>query len=504
MPDTKKKSNKKKCERCKSVIPRREYLKCVNCQQTLDLVCARAHPFVRFNIMDAERKKIWRCDKCLVKNKHSLTPTVNNNLASKPTLKNNTISHDIHNESGNINTRQRHKLRASSVELLDINNTVEDSMNENISTFLEDTRMSLPDLNANIMENKELQEQVKLLKTQLESAHLEIERLNTQVTHLQKNIDDHQRKSQVLKQLLTERTIRKTTPLKTNRLLSPRTHGYRNKLTQLDLSQDVSPQPMPATAIDNTEKVLESPISTLNDTQESDSFIKSNNINKIYIFGSQQCVGLGSRLHHSRLESNSEKYSICALIKPNATAEEILKECSSVEDSPKNYLIICAGEHDSNPTKVFMELASVLRRFHYINIIVLGVIENQNLNTYKLNNTIANMCNNTNNCTFVDINNKNRLYLNNNKILYLTCEKINFIINFNDYSSKYLSSKGLRKIIKMNRSKSQKSKNSKQLPRKGTIPYYFPVINMKSSSPTHFSQEPIDFLSTTSHLSQKT
>ncbi|CAG5026154.1 unnamed protein product [Parnassius apollo] len=130
--------------------------------------------------MEAEKKNKWRCDKCIIKAKQVPKPSNGSETASLLSENNKIDTSTVSYE--NVTTRQRNKIRASSLEPQD--NTFEKTMEDNSLTILEDTRMSLPDLN--IAEHKELHDEISFLKTQLASAHLEIDRLNLQVTDLKK------------------------------------------------------------------------------------------------------------------------------------------------------------------------------------------------------------------------------------------------------------------------------------------------------------------------------
>lgn len=162
--------------------------------------------------MDADRKKKWKCDKCLSKPQHNSPPIIQP-ASSSPYRDEICMQHE------NITTRQRKKPRASSVELLDRSSI--ESIVENCSTLTGDTRRSLPDLTTE--DTKELQYEINTLKTKLASAHLEIDRLSMQVTELQKKIDEQQRNNKVLKQLVSESPTRKSTPLKQKLRISPNT-----------------------------------------------------------------------------------------------------------------------------------------------------------------------------------------------------------------------------------------------------------------------------------------
>lgn len=465
-----------KCDKCKSAVPRREFLICSQCNLKLDLGCANV-PFVRFNIMDAERKKKWKCDKCLIKNKAPVsgaykqiesTSNISSNISSSS--HNTDMSLNIAHE--NVTTRHRINRRASSVELLD--DTVAES--EMHSALLENTRLSLPDLNT--VSNQELQDEINVLKTKLASAHIEIDRLNMQVTDLTKKLGEQQRKGQVMRHLLTDPSPRKlTSQSKTNGIKGDALP--QQPLIKDNISQQRSEETEETKAPTNTETVDNSSLRCDSLTNQ-DSL--SNTLPKIYIFGSQQCVGLGSRLLQSRFESKYGQYSVSAVTKPNASADEILKECNYVEDSSNNYLVLCAGEHDNNPVRVIIELASRLKQFNSINIIVLGVVNNNSLNIDKLNRCLSNICRNVPNCEFINVTDINLQHSRKN-YLYFACRQINYIINCHYYSNMYLSCKGLRNILKQMKSKTCSVKSNSRPVKRGTIPYYFPLLKNSHDVP---------------------
>ena len=209
-----------KCAKCKKDIPRKEYLACSECKAILDLQCANVS-FTRFTMMNADRKKTWKCTTCLSKSKKDKSMTQNNmSLTTKASHSTSLIVNEsINRTNQNVTTRLRNKPRASSVELLD--KSTEESFEYNSS--LDNTHLSLPDLK--IANDRELHDEIDMLKTQLASAHSEIERLNMELTHLQREFNGQQKKSQVLKQILTEpTTVRKSTPLKIS---------YKKKLVHL-------------------------------------------------------------------------------------------------------------------------------------------------------------------------------------------------------------------------------------------------------------------------------
>lgn len=221
---------------------------------------------------------------------------------------------------------------------------------------------------------------------------------------------------------------------------------------------------------------------------------------KIHIFGGAQCRNLASSLLSSRQTSlcNNNKYIVFSTIKPNAPVEEILKNCNSIDDSCNDYMIVCVGENDSDPTYLSIELITILKQFKNINILILNVLKNKYLNEDKLNNMLRNYCKYLPNCTHID-DTKLQYYNFNlsycNSYLHQICNKINFFIDCNDYKKQYLCKTNnlpMEKYVVENTvSKAKLCTNGK-----GTIPYYFkhttnsPVINSPRRQPTSPANTP--------------
>lgn len=235
---------------------------------------------------------------------------------------------------------------------------------------------------------------------------------------------------------------------------------------------------------------------------------------KIHIFGGSQCRNLASVLISSRQASkfNNNKYEVLSIIKPNASTQEILKSCNNITDSCHDYMIVCLGECDSDPTKLSIDLITALKQFKKLNVIILSVLKNRCLNEKSVNGMIKNYCKYLPNCTHLD--NIKLKYFNphmykNPKYLTQICDKINFFIDCNDYETQYLCKikntavsldyrhkKCSTKIdttpycLHRNQVVSDKSSPHKQSTlqtsldtpfKKGTIPYYFSKIATNSN-----------------------
>lgn len=189
---------------------------------------------------------------------------------------------------------------------------------------------------------------------------------------------------------------------------------------------------------------------------------------RVFIFGSQQCVGLAAAMIHSRQSTRYEKYKVIANTKPNALSNQIIMSCRYAKLNTNDKLVICVGENDYNLTHTLSQLQIILDTFYNNMIIVLNVLKNEYLDVNKLNNRIKNVCINYKKCKFLESQ--------SNKISEL-CTKINYLIDCNDYNENYLNPRNLVKRILSNKS-SLKVNTNLNKPKKGTIPFYFDRISL--------------------------
>lgn len=338
----------------------------------------------------------------------------------------------------NINTRKRQRKHNNS------NLSEEDMSCLSMNSSGPITRgNSLPDLSTRHFNKDELQElrdEINALEVQLDSAHTEIESLIMENNKLIKAISELEKKTGLLKSICGNASERKSLSnhkSKSQKKLKPR---------RLQLTTDATSTPKNHLNVTkyspDSEKPQDEPNQNVCHSQES---IKSNkkdrkSVNqnkKIFIFGGQQCSGLASALLNSRLDTNFEKYEIVSFIKPNAKCTEILQ--SNVIDNIRedDKIVICVGEHDTNPTQLTIELSYFIKRFCKSAIFVISVSRSDYLNEIVLNNTIKLICNNSTNCKYVNT------MMYGNRAMYLSklCDKINMEIDSIYYKEKYLTFK---------------------------------------------------------------
>lgn len=95
------------CAGCLSILPKREFLTCLQCKAKYDLECANIS-LARFNnAMDKENKRNWKCQYCkckMPKVDNTNTPVRSQNMTSSG---DNVISQSISNENNNITLRKK-------------------------------------------------------------------------------------------------------------------------------------------------------------------------------------------------------------------------------------------------------------------------------------------------------------------------------------------------------------------------------------------------------------
>ncbi|CAG5023706.1 unnamed protein product [Parnassius apollo] len=247
-------------------------------------------------------------------------------------------------------------------------------------------RHSLPDLSIGYdSDTDELREEIKKLQKKLDSANGEIDNLNYEIYNLSKKLKDQQKTIENLKKLATESTT-STKKYDSTKKIVKRQLRKDNSLEELNKSfQELQIRNDSLTQSKQTEtyrQIQEQYFQSTNNKciksqllpQDDTASTQTNNLNKptnkesknnfekkIFIIGSQQCVGLSSHLIISRQQSRYNKYNISSITKPYATAEEILKSCYKLQPNESNYVILCVGENDTTPTKLSIELSSALR-----------------------------------------------------------------------------------------------------------------------------------------------
>jgi hypothetical protein len=212
------------CFRCqKNIKPKDHLLKCKNCKNYFDLLCANVTK-TRYIMMTNENKNSWKCSSCVRPKNASSTPqTTSSTITQQNTTLERNITHRKRlNCTDKANTPQddasqqkisEMPLRSPScVNLSQITNDDEDRVNSTLKDNTFHSPSSLP--NMSTMDNSltvVLKAQVEELNTELSCAHEEVARLNIENGEQQQQIEKLNKKISVL-MLLNKDPIRNTTP----------------------------------------------------------------------------------------------------------------------------------------------------------------------------------------------------------------------------------------------------------------------------------------------------
>lgn len=490
------------CYKCKKYVDIKLTALCSICKNRYELNCD-GYPEETYRRMKPESKNKWKCKTCIKKSSDSSNVT----LRKKTDIvgKSNYVKLTCpSNENTHMTTPSQH----SSSHVLSDCDTSDDSYNtpNKLSKSVDGTVTDL-------LSTTEMKESISQLTCKLLSTENELENCIMENNDLKEQIAKLTTEIEVLKSLCHSTSILANSPKKsiTKRIhslqncsmstpSSPLNSNIETRSTKLisKLQQDIvnlQEQLHKAEAEISKLSKLSKEIGSLTqdvckDSRTIGKFIctayksqttanlpkrRNHPKRQIHIFGTQQCVGLATALSQSRQNSQYEEYGITAETKPYALSSEILRNCSATKLRPDDKLIIGIGENDYNESILSTQLNNVLHSFDGNTIIVLSAYKNNYLDTIKLNQRMKYICKNYIKCHYVYFTSKNFKDL---------CHTINHIIDYSDYSDKYLNPREIRRRIACSKPNLNLHINYKTEPRKGTIPYYFERINKKTTLQT--------------------
>lgn len=475
------------CIKCENIVTNREHLTCSVCDKTFHLICTKNVSTKYFYLMTSEGKQRWKCQQC---QQHQPCYSHDNDTAEM-----NYVTTRAKIDRSRLRNRSFNDLDDSKLSLSDC------------STLAS----SLPDLRSQDCEAcEENQSIIESLKSQLESAHSQIDELMLENGVLQKKIIAQDLKIKQLAEIVTPgsktsvTTIsseKRSRKLRKQKLVPKKNLDFTDNddpdksFQDLDIVQMNMNHQLQTEKHDNNRSIIDSETQTESVPNDAVIYnIGNDNLKKIWIFGSQRCVGLAATILDTRKNTSYENYSVSSTTKPNASTEDILKDMENNPIGHKDKIIIGIGENDCNPVKIVSELYAVLKKYESNGVIVLNVRKNIHLDENMLNSQLKILCNNFPNCKFVETFEPIEIVRYYHK---LTARIINSAIDFMDYKDKYLqvlyrkntknSYQKLEPEIHSSINANCDYLNQQLKPRKGTIPFYFPVVkkqnNILSMSP---------------------
>lgn len=417
--------------------------------------------------MTPSNKKGFKCNSCSVLGKKSL---------SQPTTP---APRSFNDEKENITQRQKCKVNVStenSFIALSDEEEVESSLAYSPNT---DINRSFSTLQLNYKEEiNELKLKIKKLEEKLAIADNEISNLASENYTLTKKLAENELKisqlTHICKSPKGNNIKKKKTTTCMKQLNSSNIEESKQQISQQDTTQsDVSIQNTPP------KKLYE--IST----EGASISEKIQNPNFIYIIGDEQLRGLSAYLMKSGLKQRETPYRTYAHIIPEATSTEIANYCNClVNDLTENDVVLLGfGRYDSDIHKLHSNICIMLNKLSRASVIMLPIAYNPHLNEKTLNYNIKLWTKHFAFCSHIDMY---YLHLIDIEFKNYLRDKINSCIDYIEYKKHYLSYEYIRNHNKKSGLLSHQTKTdvteNGNLPKKGTIPYYFKKVNSKAKN----------------------
>lgn len=316
----------------------------------------------------------------------------------------------------------------------------------------------------------ELENEIKNLKRQLEIANNEIDNLNEENFSLKKQMNADEKKMRRLKskRISDLNFSNSSTPTRSKEKKSDVQRQSKNSTPIKEMScnienkcqenvnniKDLTILKIKTTNVSTKEIVESDPKCQLETKNQKTRYHVQNNIKdtgNIFILGDSMVKGLATKLISSRNNTWNDSYKITALVKPNASTEEIFSCCYNghkIKFTPNDKIILSFGSNDRNPYKILSELSVILYKLRRAKVCILPVLHNPYINTGILNDLIYSICKNYDNCHFMSRYMQEITSTVSKKyMLRILTNNINNWVDTEDYQNIYINFNYLNKKI---------------------------------------------------------
>lgn len=479
------KHTKNKCSKCKQNLTKNEFMSCLRCKMSFDLICANVSVQRFYSTLTTEKKKAWRCDSCIQRDRKELT--VKNTNTASPSSSHQYLTPESKllitkavstEESNNVTQRDKNNINIQAEISFEAASTDLEEEDTVLSTNEHNNNRSCPDLRRiNDLEKiEDLERLINELNEKLSSADQEIIKLLSENSSLKEVVCKQNQKIAQLTQICGST---KKTPqnIKKSRKKCKRVENSsieeQSTITAMTNSVPDSDEQEEINSDDKQEK-HETKQYTLTKTNSScDKY-------KIKILGDEHLLGLSAELIKTRSGKWNDKYHPMAHIASEASSTQILDSCNDgflKNLSENDIVVICVGAHDRHIVKMESELHIALNKLKHVKVYVVPIYFSKYLNVKLLNYRLKLCTKIYPKCMFLDLD----LYNCKNKIDFLSslCNKLNVNIDHDVYTSTFLDPK---KIVMYSRNKTinrtlrHSKENSKRQFHQRNMRDYFPVV----------------------------
>lgn len=481
-----------KCYKCKQKVDSKNTVLCSLCRNYFEFDCI-GYSEKLHHLKDANAKKNWKCKSCCKSAKETSTP---NPLSYVTQRKKGTISqlNDTPSSSLTLTVTEPKSPKSTPVSLISkidhlqgtpsgsgmssdidelqsqtlntsvasqlsfdsqISNVINDSLTqETLESIDKPLSKSLDCTITDPIPIQEMKETISLLRSEYAILQNEFDNTSLENNNLRQQINKLAKENDMLKSLCQSPlndSLTSHCSKKSNRCVSTAKTAHLDSSLQ-PLYDKIKILQKQLKFAEKEILKLKEYISSLeqeplNDSQDILGRTKSTNIkccrhvddsNRIFIFGTQRCVGLSAAILRSREDTQYEKYVVTAETKPYALSPDVLCNVNNLKMYSSDKIIICIGENDYDKKITTTNLRRLIKRFIKHDIIVLNILSNRYLNVTDLNQSLKEICNEYQNCHYINCNSRS---------VFQLAKSINYVIDCFDYERNYLNPKQLRKYI---------------------------------------------------------
>lgn len=516
------------CHKCGGNCTLKDTVLCNKCKNRYDFDCIGLSEKL-YRLMSNDKKLNWKCPTCTCKNNKSKTATneENNNITHR--RKKNEIPQNVSKSSNKPETPKSSLCLSVNDSEVDYDShilTQEEISDESYSVTDRLSRSAEHiQLNDTITEF-ELREENKRLKINLISTETELEHQILENNDLNKCITRLNKELNLLKNLckvpyMTCQESNKRNSLQPSLFFTPPKAPSSEKKTkhlgdftylqtkisnlkqellnaqleihdlnkQIDILNKKIGSEKNCTKLDHTEELqIENPEESVCSPN------KQQNARTIYIIGDEQLKGLSTAMLRSRRGKWNDNYMTSATIFSGAPSSEMLKSCKNISSnlSKDDIVILGFGSHDSDLNLFHSNLCIAINMLAKSTVYIIPVYHSPYFNENKLYKAMKLWIKHFENCSVIDYSDS--VFSNDSSLTNIICSKINLHIDYYEYKKQFLTFQNMRKLIKnnvkkgndmntiINRSKKFFNNKNNQTPKKGTIPYYFKIINRSDNN----------------------
>lgn len=316
------------------------------------------------------------------------------------------------------------------------------------SSLLDDTIVSLPNVSMNESQTIiELNETIRKLSLELQTANEEIDNLNLENTQLKSDLDKCNKIISTYKKLQFN-TSKIITPKSSRKRKNHSTPNKNSSVILASKNKDLNEVEL------NTQK---NTINMVDDiTTPSKLTVQNNETHKVLIITDQR----GYEIQKVLQTLLGSRFKVFCFSKPGANMTNLVSTLPQEMDTltKDDFVILLGGQFDNNPNELKISLQNWIYRTNKPNILICQTPYNKHLNEEKLNYEVKHICTMFPNSLFVDMRyesyvpNKRRISKHISQTILKDILHLKYKMEYQIYTKKQIANQ-LNKRVSMDKTK---------------------------------------------------